>query len=575
MTSKNSIIDNLIGEAQSYTSLEVMERMIQDGADLSAHAISPLYLIVKKMNPNELAHHLHLFSSEQRQIFLDMDLWLKDDLDVDNFNYWIRCYAVCENENIRAEFIGSSEFAVYLKGRFNIWTFDAEDPQYPEHDNYFLTPDTQLLVEFDEDYEYVRELKELIVALYAERGVEDAYAYLFKLVSDSFSILQEEEYEQKKSRMSDYGFVDYFEALEVDNIFPSMEMLQNFVIRKKSITGNLDDLSKLQALPKAALVAFSDKLGDINSELAKVVDDKRVEFLRFNFIKLVNATMSLTNALQEGQVAMTRVGNKTRNLLSLGMSYINQKAQAGELEELLNDKSIFDFFTFADLYKIGNTLIKLNQKMARKNLSLHGINEHNESFLGKFWLEFLDFTFDTSHAVADKLGHTSKNIVDMQHYGEWTSLLNLFGAMLPFIKQFLTSVEKLKKSQKLRDEFYINYTVEEIDFEAIILSNFYNYLLGNFEGTKGKRKKLGVTISDFKKISTDLLDGKGKLKESYLKKKVKSMALKFGLDVVLDFDKYFIALLKEHIEGYEFEEMSADDYKHVGGPIIFNILISS
>ena len=38
----------------------------------------------------------------------------------------------------------SKAFILFLKARFNIWTFDIEDPQYPDHDYYFLTEDNQI-----------------------------------------------------------------------------------------------------------------------------------------------------------------------------------------------------------------------------------------------------------------------------------------------------------------------------------------------------------------------------------------------------------------------------------------------
>ena len=103
---------------------------------------------------------------------MDIDLW-KDELNVDQFTPWLTIYAACEDEMIQYEFT-SSEFILFFKGRFNVWTFDVEDPLYPDHDNY-LTDDSLLLIEYDEDFKQVEELKLLIKNLYTQEGVEAAY----------------------------------------------------------------------------------------------------------------------------------------------------------------------------------------------------------------------------------------------------------------------------------------------------------------------------------------------------------------------------------------------------------------
>ena len=48
--------------------------------------------------------------------------------------------------SLQYEFTKSEEFALFLKARFNMWTFDVEDPLYPDHDNYFLTDDQMFLI---------------------------------------------------------------------------------------------------------------------------------------------------------------------------------------------------------------------------------------------------------------------------------------------------------------------------------------------------------------------------------------------------------------------------------------------
>ena len=122
---KLDIIKNLLEESKSYGTLEQIEALVQSGEKLDFLPIQPLYLVLKKLSPEVIAANLEKFTPEQRKAFLNIDLWNKDHLEVDDFNLWLRSYATCPHEHIRMEFATSSEFSIYLKGKFNIATFDV------------------------------------------------------------------------------------------------------------------------------------------------------------------------------------------------------------------------------------------------------------------------------------------------------------------------------------------------------------------------------------------------------------------------------------------------------------------
>ena len=150
-------------------------------------------------------------------------------------------------------------------------------PQYPDHDRYFLTEDNQLLFEFDEDFDCTAEVKRIILDLYSqEGGVEKAYAILFKIVSENFLSMQEEEFRFKKERLRDIGFVDYYDALDLDAPFPNIEVLNNFIKKKAKVNAEISNFGKNQLLPKSSLVSFKEKIDPLEDELNdKIKDEKR------------------------------------------------------------------------------------------------------------------------------------------------------------------------------------------------------------------------------------------------------------------------------------------------------------
>ena len=114
MKSRKDVLNILLKEANSYTSFEEIEKLVQDGTDLSSHPIYPLYITLRSLPIDRAAQALSKFSKEQRRIFLDIDLWDKDNLDVERFLFWPKVYHALADDEIKYEFIKSSEFALFF-----------------------------------------------------------------------------------------------------------------------------------------------------------------------------------------------------------------------------------------------------------------------------------------------------------------------------------------------------------------------------------------------------------------------------------------------------------------------------
>ncbi|MGZ3788753.1 MAG: DUF6178 family protein [Bacteriovorax sp.] len=561
----------LMKESDAYTHLDQIEKYVEESNDLSALPVQPIYLALRKLSFDKVAEYLPKFSKEQRSVFMDIDLWNKDEIDIEHFTYWLQAYSLVESDEVKKDFVTSEQFLLFLKSKFNIWSFDAEDPEYPDHDNYFLTEDNLLLFEFDESFEYVDEVRSLIRHLYYELGVENAYTFLFKLISDSFMILQEDEFHQRRERMRDFGFVDYIDSLEVENPFISIDFLHNYIKRKTQVTGALDEVSKNQNLHNSSLVAFKDHFKKVIDELLKITDQKRADYLQFNFVRLINSRLEFKGALKKGSVSMTRTGAQTKNLVLLGFNYLKSDKVADEYLKNLPEEGVFTLFDFTDLYKIGNSLLRFNLKDLKKALLVNDFEGVHEKFLGDYWQDFLDNTFDEPVTFHAPKKESAEAIIEVEEFEMWSYKCRTLRELLPFAKKFHETFEALKKEGRLQDSFYLNYTVDSIDFEALLLSSFANFFLGTYE--EKNINKLGLTIDEFQNFATKIVSSEGKfILTPELYKKIQNFAETFGLNQVFDFNNYLQDLLKSQLEGYEFSTMEHDDYQHIGGPIILTIL---
>lgn len=561
-------------EAESYRSLDQIESLVENGQDLAPLPIQPLYLAIKSLPAEEVANYLPRLSKEQREAFLDIDLWKRDELDVEQFHYWIQAYTETASDEVKLEFVKSDQFALFLKGKFNIWTFDVEDPEYPDHDNYFLTDDSLLLVEYDEDYPFVQELKDFLRLLYSEMGVENAYAYLFKIVSEGFMSLQEEEYRIKKERQRDIGFVDYFEALEFDSAFAHFEQLHGFITRKAKSNLHVSDLNESQmnqTLHLSSLIPFRDHFNSVVEELAKLNDQKRIDFLQFNFVRLLNGVIELNSALKKGSMAMNRSGAQVKNTLTLAVSYLNSQPVRSQYFAVDENESLFAKIDFVELYRIGVSLIKIPRKDLKKILGKYQFEENKENFLGSYWEEFLDLSFEEETKFISSQSKTQKAmpLLNFEEYEEWRYKMKNLEELIPFMAKFYETLEKMKEEGKIHDSYYLNYTVDEIDFEALLISSFANFLLGTY--AEESTSKLGLTIDEFKSFATKVITSDGQfVLTPELYQKIKNFAAKFGLSEITGFHNYFQKILQDQLEGYEYETLAFEDYKHVGGPIILN-----
>ena len=575
MSDSKNLLSQILFEAKSYNSFDDIEKLVEIGTDLSVVPVQPLYVSLVSSSSDQVAKVIPKMSKDQRQAMVDLDLWKKDTIDVFSFEFWIEVYSKVSELELTKEFVSSDDFLLYLKSRVNIWTFDVEDPMYPDHDYYFLTDDNLLLVEYSEEYKYPNELKYLIRNMYDKYGVENAYAILFKLVNDSFSVIQENGYYSKKERLRNFGFVDHFEALEQLHSFVTHKQVENFITNKKSNTASLDTTAQNQSLHSSALVSFDHDMENIFEELRKVKSEKRAQFLHFVFIRLINSTITLNDALKGGRVELTRIGKITKSFLELGLQKIKMTKETPE------EESIFETFDFVDLYKVGYSLVNIERTKIKKTLKNTPFNDNElEYFLGTWWTSFLensDYEVPKIKTFGAALHATEVN--SLSTYETWKKSVDQFKQLVPFINTFYTSFHSLKSESKLHSDFYLNYEVEEIDFEAIILSSFINYVLGHYNA--GETNKMGISVTELKEFLKEyslkhneefiiLPEQNPKMQDQLI-----GFTAQFGFVQVLGFENYLYGILTEHLSGYDFDSLDEEDFKHIGGPIILNSLIKN
>ncbi|MBT3983268.1 MAG: hypothetical protein HOE90_18080 [Bacteriovoracaceae bacterium] len=562
------LLSLLFMEAEAYKGHYNLEALLESNEKLDNLPVQPMYLATKKCTSDQLALLVEKLSSAQRQYFIDIDLWQKDHLDVASFERWITSYLKCKDEQIVEDFISGESFLLYLKGRFDIKTFDVEDPMYPDHDQYFLTDDGLLLFEYEEDYPYVDQIKNLLRHLYSRWGVERAYAHIFKIVSDCYANVEEAGYQFKKSRLEDIGIVDYYESLKLLANFPSMSHVNSFIKNKKELTAELDSVQKLQRLHANQIVPFRKGFDKIHTGLSKIKDSDRSYYLQFNFIRLVNSVLAFEGALKESSLTMNRHGVEVSNSLKLGFEYIDFYLQYSNAN--LPEQGIFALFDFSEIYKVGKSIVAISQRKLKAKLRKFGFEELGEQkFFGVHLNKTLEEALDGPGHYSKGLDEKKVSLEKLEDFHQWEKEIEFLIRLIPYIQSFHQSYSQLVEGEYLQDQFYLNYNVAEIDFESIILSSLINYSLGSLQN---EEKKMGVTKSELTSFWNRFFDCEGKTQfnenTDEFQKMTDEFISTFGFAEIPGLPSFLQKIVSWHLSGYDISELKGDEYQHVGGPIL-------
>ncbi|MFW5887515.1 MAG: hypothetical protein ACOCUH_01835 [Bacteriovoracia bacterium] len=289
----------------------------------------------------------------------------------------------------------------------------------------------------------------------------------------------------------------------------------------------------------------------------------------------MNSTLEFYQALKEGTFVISRVGNQTKDFLKLGFEFIKMFVANDEQKTKQTQKEgIFSVYDFNDLYRTGNTLIFDNKKKLKKALKDNCLEVAQESFLGKVWNDFLDLSFQEIPQIRQNYDQRAENVNDLEKFKQWEEQGQLLITLLPFIQKFNLSFNELLKADRLQNQYYLNYTIDQIDFEAIIVTSIVNFYLGALAPEKNS-ENMGISVDQLKGFVGTFWEKDENnnyslysVGQEKLYQLIDEFIVTFGFGNIAGFSNYLKYLLDEHLSGYNFDSLVNEEFKHVGGPIL-------
>ena len=521
-----------------------LEQYLDSGKQLSAIALWPLYFIIRNGTSNEISRAMPLLSVTQREFLIDLDCWDKQDYDLESFEKWMGIFYTTQDIKLCAELVTSDNFKLYLKGKFNLYTFENEHPVYPDHDNFFITDDFSFLIEYEEKFKSVDELKYLLSNFYAQLGVEKAQLELMTIISESYFDIQEAEYNLKRDRLDDVGYVDYYEALKANQILGMKKIEQ--LIKSRLTHSYLSSEARIEQNNEEYEIQKTNKFesieDQIKSELIEVEDPKILKFLPIDYIRTLNARFALNSSLKKEDKDLMTDSLETQGHISLGFDYLKDYLKSQD-----DQRNIFEFFSFKDLALIGRSLIEHQIVLMKKVLKRFDLS-HEDHFIGDFFIIFLQDLFDMNRKI--KMNGEIQTITTLekyQYFKDKSDLLLDLASLMKTFKQELVSFKDLR---------YLNYTLDEIDFEALLLTRYLKFQL------RIDSNNYGVSKEDFQNFirNPNLIN----------KEAIKNFIESYKLDIVDKIELYLEEILIDHFGHLMKDGINVSELKFTSGVLIKN-----
>ncbi len=337
-----------------------------------------LFLALK--NASADITHWFFENAEPTQVraLIDLNCWESDKFLPDVFDLFFKNMAIQSPDKL-ADYLKSLDSEIWVRGLLSVADVGDFDPQNPPLD----VPENELLLSPDSKY-YLKlktkdpSQKEALRIWLNSSSIADIdlqrkllEACKWELISD----LDEFQYQMKKGRLEELGFVDYFEAIALYAVgdtetFKTKLLANPFTNKIQSLKSkSVDDVeldNELDSTLLPDLILGSKTLGQSYfSEILNLFDSHSNErqLLQVELARTLNGALSADKLLPKSLESISEGIERSHSYLSLGLLILS-KGQPKEAQNILLTQK-FDFIlrlgwlSVQDLVKASQALLKV------------------------------------------------------------------------------------------------------------------------------------------------------------------------------------------------------------------------
>jgi hypothetical protein len=207
-----------LARPRGYRQLDALLRADDAAGAVAALSVPELYFLVKEVGFADAQELVALAAPEQIRGCLDMDVWERDQIQLDGVMPWLvaLCEAGYEKLGEVWEALDPEFSALVLARATHIYDLSlGEEVPDDEERPVFLTPDRFFAVALTGEREDDIQLVHRVLDHLYRADMQLARHTILSARSEIPSQLEEMSYRWRAGRMADLGYVDYYEALEV------------------------------------------------------------------------------------------------------------------------------------------------------------------------------------------------------------------------------------------------------------------------------------------------------------------------------------------------------------------------
>ena len=298
-------------------------------------------------------------SPEQLQVFVDLDCWRKDTLDIRRLAPWLAVMVTdADDEHFHKAFreLDPEVVALFFKKNFPfVDVIESEDDLVDLPENAVLSPDNAYALVYPEDEDMAALLRAIVDRLYE---VDQALAWtLFEAVRWELTApMEETAYKFRTSRLEEFGFVDRIEALQV---YASINAVK---LRSTWEEGRLQAkpvLEPPELLDLPAVVRDSVEREYFFFQALDTIEDPALASnLIAELAALHNRTM-VADGIEPGEIETGHeVVRRTTGFLSLGLEFFSRA-------NLETAHTVLETLSLITLFQVGYSITTNLQKKAK------------------------------------------------------------------------------------------------------------------------------------------------------------------------------------------------------------------
>ncbi|MCB9476010.1 MAG: hypothetical protein H6685_04005 [Deltaproteobacteria bacterium] len=328
------------------------------------------YLLIRQIGEIDAVDIMELATTEQVQAVFDFDCWEKDRLSVKPARHWFAVMMDFSDDafirhvkNMDLGFI-----VLFAKRHMEVMRFDELiDSDVPLGPNTFMPPDRRHLITYHGTEDQIRLVHEFTQRLY--RLDNQFYYYLIEaVVWEAVTNIEEDAFQDRKGRMADRGFPDYFDAIEV---LAPIDVAK-FKPGKKISPARLPEDQVAESGRHKMLVASAG--GDTLLKRLLATDFDGRESVLVEIIGVANMVNVAERVSFADLEAVRDLIEATDGYLNIGLEYLTDRNEKLALKTLLEYRLI-------DLYRVGRSLATKLGKRAKKLLPLAAADGASRKFL--------------------------------------------------------------------------------------------------------------------------------------------------------------------------------------------------